>query len=143
MWCARVTAEAEPVLLARLLQKLVCQGATIHSLRYQLEDISHENAGVPEGLPLLCRGAGVLRPSAHSAINAPLSSKGAASLRPYKEENTPETVESASNHRTRPLATIELIFSSEASRALLLSKQWKTIIPVRSVELRAEEARGS
>ena len=74
-WTARITAEAEPVLLARLLQKLTCQGATIHSLHYELG-----------------------------------------------------RVDSA-------LATVEIIFSAEDSRAMLLAKQWRTIIAVRRVEL--------
>lgn len=42
-WAATVTGEAEPALLARLLQRLLCQNAEIISLRYDV--VSHRRQG--------------------------------------------------------------------------------------------------
>src|ERR1700760_3137356 len=79
LWHARVLAEAEPVLLARLLQKLVCQGATLHSLTYKIADSIED---------------------------------------------------------VRTLAIVDVHFTADPSRAALLVRQWQTLIPVRSAELR-------
>jgi len=35
LWSAQIDGEPEPALLSRLLQKLVCQRATLHTLHYQ------------------------------------------------------------------------------------------------------------
>ena len=75
-WTARVEADAEPALLARLLQKLTCQGATIQTLHYR-RDTSGDD----------------------------------------------------------PVIQLELTFLAAEFRAGLLAKQWRTIVPVRRVEL--------